>query len=353
MSDDNITTAENRLTYISRNYKGTDHGGAKARVDMEDILADMGAVNLGLQRTFHSNKIIDFTRNLYGIVHYISHVKRGDIIVLQYPVKKYYRLICKWARNRSAKTITLVHDLGSFRRHRLTPEEEIHKLELSDVIIAANNNTAKWLREQGLTKPITTQVVWDFLTEVPAAETLHDGQRDTDPVSCLFVGHLKESKNGFLYKLPTSINVDLYGAGAPAELPAHIHDHGMTKPDEIIRSSKGRYGIIWYGSTLTHDPDGYIGEYIRYCNPHKLALYMLAGKPVIIWKHSGEAQFVEKEGIGITLESLEHLDKVLYNITEEQYDSMMRNVARVGMAMSRGHYFRQAFEKAIALLSNE
>lgn len=350
MSNDNRPMAGNRLTYISRNYKGTAHGGAKARVDMEDILADMGAVNLGLRRTFHRSKVIDFTRNLYGIVHYMSHVKRGDIIVLQYPVKKYYRLICKWARKRGAKTITLVHDLGSFRRHRLTPREEIRKLELSDVIIAANDNTVKWLREQGLTRPMTTQMVWDFLTDVPAAEAWHKEQGDTNPASCLFVGHLKESKNGFLYKLPASLDVHLYGAGAPSATPAHIHGQGLTKPDEIIRGAQGRYGIIWYGSTLAHDPDGYIGEYIRYCNPHKLSLYMLSGKPVIIWKHSAGAEFVEREGIGLTPESLEDLDQLLGKISEEDYRRMSENIKRIADRMSRGMYFREALDRAVALI---
>lgn len=64
-----------RLTYISRNYKSTRYGGAKARVDMEDILEDMGAVNLGLKRTFHSNKAVDYFRNLAGIVRFMTGVR--------------------------------------------------------------------------------------------------------------------------------------------------------------------------------------------------------------------------------------------------------------------------------------
>ncbi len=53
-----------RLAYLTRNYKSTAYGGAKARVDIEDILASEGAVNLGLPRTFHRNKIVDYIRNL-------------------------------------------------------------------------------------------------------------------------------------------------------------------------------------------------------------------------------------------------------------------------------------------------
>lgn len=328
-----------RLTYISRNYKSTRYGGAKARVDMEDILEDMGAVNLGLERTFHSNKAVDYFRNLAGIIRFMTRVRPGDTVVLQYPVKKYYRLICRWARRRGAKTISLVHDLGSFRRHRLTVSEEIRKLSLTDAVIAANDSTVKWLRDNGYTLPVTEQVAWDFLSD------RKPGTASAAADSCLFVGHLKESMNGFLYRLPEGLDVHLYGLNAPADTPAHIHTHGFAYPDDIISGSEGRYGLIWYGATLEHDDSGYIGEYIGYCNPHKLGLYMRAGKPVVIWKGAGAAPFVEREGIGITVDSLTDLDRRLSAISEEQYEQMRRNVERVAAKMATGGYMREALAR--------
>ena len=153
-SSENIIRQFSRLVYVTRNYKSTAYGGAKARVDMEDILHDMGAVNIGMKRTFCKNKAYDYFRNLAGIMRFMCRVRPGDVVLVQYPVKKYYKLICRWSHMRGAKVVSLIHDLGSFRRHRLTVKEENRKLQMSDVIIPANVSTIKWLREHGCDMPI-------------------------------------------------------------------------------------------------------------------------------------------------------------------------------------------------------
>lgn len=336
-----------RLTYITRNYKSTGYGGAKARIDVEDILTGIGAVNIGRPRTFHSNKIVDYLLNLVGIVHFMFAVRRGDVVVLQYPVKKYYCFICRWVRLRHAQTVTLIHDLGSFRRKRISVSREIKKLSLTDAIIAANANTVAWLKEQGCRVPLTEQVAWDYLSDaVPVI-------CEYPAVSCAFIGTVKPSVNGFLYHLPASMEVHLYGGDMPAGCRREgLHVYGHKPCDELIEKSAGRYGLIWYGTSLT-EHIGYIGEYIRYCNPHKLALYMRCGKPVIIWRESGEAGFVEREGIGLTVDTLENLEQILSAVTPGQYAAMCENVRRVGRLMAHGHYLRTALEKAVASLPED
>lgn len=333
--------AMSRLVYISRNYKTIGNGAGKARVDVEDILCSHGAVNLGRPRSLHHNMAIDYMLNLSGIISFMSRVMPGDVVFVQYPVKKYFRLICRWAHLRKASVVSLVHDLGSFRRKRISVPDEIRKLSLSDVVIAANENTVRWLRENGFRKPLTTQVAWDFLSGI------RHGGPDPDRLSVAFIGALSPSRNAFLYKLPRRIKLHLYGGGADstAKLPDGITLHGFGEPDALIENAQGRYGLIWYGPS-TSEHLGYIGEYIKYCNPHKLALYMRAGKPVIIWKGSGPASFVEKEGIGLTVDSLDNLDRILDNVSEEQYRTMCANVERVASRMADGDFLLDAISRA-------
>ena len=59
-----------RLCYVSRNYKGRQGAGNKAKGDYEDILAQMGAHNLGLRRTYCKEYIAAFLTDLAGIVTY-------------------------------------------------------------------------------------------------------------------------------------------------------------------------------------------------------------------------------------------------------------------------------------------
>lgn len=333
------------LIYLTRNYKGIGHGGGKARVDVEDILASAGARNIGLKRSFHRNKIIDFLLTLCGVLKFIVVSRRGDILFLQYPVKKYYRLICRVARLKGVRTITLIHDLGSFRRRKLTIPQEIEKLSLTDVIIAANDRMIGWLRDHGCLVPMTDQKVWDYLSDSkPAAEA------QTPPLSCLYAGELNPAHNGYLYKLPPTLTIHLYGKGTPANMPPNIINHGFTPSDDIIAHGEGRFGLLWYGTDLVHNENDFIGEYIRYCNPHKLALYMRARKPVIIWEHAADAEFVKENGIGITVETLEDLDKTIASVTDEDYREMLANVDRLSEKMAHGAYLLSALDRALPLL---
>lgn len=335
-----------RLVYISRNYKTQRHAGGKARVDVEDILSADGALNLGLRRTFSSNKVVDYFRNLAGITRFMMTIRRGDIIVVQYPLKKYYRLVCRQARRRGAKVVTLVHDLGSFRRRRLTVDEEIAKLSLSDVVVAANQSTIKWLRDNGFKKPLVEQVAWDYLSDSRPEPGI-----DPERLSLAYVGNLNPERDGFLYKLPATMSIDLYGDGpvdAGMLLPKE-RDNGFVEPDTLIASARGRFGLIWYGPSTTEHV-GFIGEYIGLCNTHKLSLYMRAGKPVVLWRGAGQAPFVEREGVGLTVDSLDDLDAKLAAVTDEQYERMRANVDRVAALMASGHYLRSALSRSLAAL---
>ncbi|MDE7427507.1 MAG: galactofuranosyltransferase [Muribaculaceae bacterium] len=335
-----------RLTYLTRNYKGTAYGGAKARIDMEDILQQTGAVNLGLKRSFHKNKIKDFLLNLCGIASFMIHIWRSDVLVLQYPVKKYFTFLCRWAHFRGARVITLVHDLGSFRRRKLTPQQEISRLEHSDVLIVANASTVQWLQSHGIKRPMAEQVAWDYLSSARAPHS-----RKLSP-ECVFVGHLGADNNAFLYKLPPELKLTLYGAGQPSELPQQLCCKGLTAPDDIISAGAGSFGLIWYGNSLDYTPDGFIGEYIKYCNSHKLGLYMRMGVPVIIWSGAGAAPFVKENGIGLTVDSLHQLPRLLASVTPEEYSRMQQAVSITGDRMARGHYFLSALQNALRKLEN-
>lgn len=333
-----------RLTYISRNYKTTLQGGAKGRIDVEDILTEEGAVNLGLRRTFSHNKVYDYLRNLTGILHYMLSVRRRDVVVVQYPFKKYYRLVTRWARLRGARSITLVHDLGSFRRHRLSIAEEIRKLSLTDVAVVANDNTAAWLHRHGYAGPMVIQEAWDYLSDA----TPNPREKESASATGIsFIGHLRPSQNGYLYKMPSDIHLHLYGGGAPDNLPDNLEAHGMKNPDELIRDCRGRFGLIWYDGELYHTPDGYIGDYIRYCNPHKLSLYMRCGKPVILWRGAGAASLVEREGIGLTVDSLTDLAATLSAVTDAEYAQMLVNVRRISDDVAHGTYTRRWLRAAL------
>ena len=71
---------QHRLCYISRNYYNLTAAGNKAKADNEDTLAEMGAINLGLQRSVRNSKILAFFIDLAGIIRACLLLKRGDTL---------------------------------------------------------------------------------------------------------------------------------------------------------------------------------------------------------------------------------------------------------------------------------
>ena len=132
---------QKRLCYISRNYYNLTSAGNKAKTDNEDTLVEMGAINLGLPRTIRNSKILAFFLDLIGVIRACILLQKDDVLFLQYPVKKYFSFLCHVTHLKGAKTVSLIHDLGSFRRKKLTIQKEINRLSNSDYIIASNEKT--------------------------------------------------------------------------------------------------------------------------------------------------------------------------------------------------------------------
>ena len=161
-----------RLCYISRNYYGLSGAGNKAKTDIEHTLQQMGAVNLGLRTTFYDNKVVAFVLNLLGILKMTCCIRKGDTLLLQYPVKKYFSFVCHVAHWRKARVIVVIHDLMSLHRKRITHDTEMSRLGLADVIIASNEKMQQWLAQQGLQCPMTALGLFDYLDQTPPQETL-------------------------------------------------------------------------------------------------------------------------------------------------------------------------------------
>lgn len=123
-----------RICYLSRCYRDLRSAGNKAKTDNERTLDALGAVNLGLPMHVSDNKITNFLLTFASVAQFSFAVRWGDEVVLQYPVKKYFTYLCRVAHLRGARITALIHDLGSFRRKKLTTEQEIARLSHADTI---------------------------------------------------------------------------------------------------------------------------------------------------------------------------------------------------------------------------
>lgn len=325
-----------RLCYISRAYRDRTTAGNKAKSDYEDILAAEGAVNLGLRRTYGRGAVATFVRNLAGVARFAMRVRHGDTVVLQYPVKKYFSLLCRLARMRGARTVALVHDLGSCRRRKLTVAQEMRRLGRADVVAATNPVMAAWLVEQGMPAEKTEALgLHDYLSPaVPPAAA------PADLMAVAYAGSLNLRKNSFLLKMAEvpGVRVELYGSLRDYR-PEHIREHGFVEPDAFIAGAAGAWGLVWDGDSLDACTGDW-GGYLRLNTPHKSAFYLRAGLPLIVWSRSAIAPIVREQGLGLCVDSLRELPALLASVSAARYAELRAAALRAGSAASRGTNLR-------------
>lgn len=339
--------------YLTHNYRNFANAGNISKNFVEHIMLDMGFKNAGIPQTHISNKVLGFFATLAGVVVMPFRLRRGDVLVLQYPIKKYYSFICRMARLRGVRTITLVHDLGSCRRMKITPREEMRRLNKSDCLIIHNRNMKRWIEEHGYRGGTAIHNMFDYTAEAEAAVRSWEGGR----AKILYAGSLPKKKNAFLYTLGNSdlkYDIELYGKGFEASLISSkaIHYHGFVSDTELITTNRCNFGLVWDGDSLDACQGPY-GGYLKLNNPIKTSLYIRCHLPVIVWEQAAIAPFVKEKGIGICVDSLRDLDKVLEKITPEQYCKLEANVVAWSRELKRGACTRNAINECLSILGEK
>lgn len=344
-----------KICFLTHNYRGLRSSGNKAKHDNEITLRELGAVNLGLPTTYYHSKVVSFFLDLAGVLKLGLTVRRGDIVVLQYPIKKYFSFICNEAHARGAKVVALIHDLGSMRRRKLTIEKEILRLMHADYVIASNDTMKGWLLQHGFTHGLGALQLFDYRSASTCPDIVASERTALPRV--VYAGALSPRKNLFLLDVQSVKNYDLEVFGNKEGLPGlkeseHVHLHDFMASEDFIAHVPGDYGLVWDGDSLS-TCSGHFGEYLRWNSPHKASFYLRAGLPLIVWKQSALATVVENMGIGILIDSLEELDERLLAVTATQRASMSAQVHKVSQLLSTGGFFKTALSEAVNKLSWE
>lgn len=337
--------------YLSKCYHNKINAGNKAKTDIENVLSSLGYKNAGLPQLVHSSAIVSFFLTLAGILKILFTVSKGDVVVIQYPFKKYFSFACRLIHLKGGKIISVIHDLGTFRRKKLTAKQEVKRLSQVDALIVHNNNMKEWLEQQGFKKPMVCLEIFDYLS---ASVNQQSPSINGEPTRVMYAGALNYQKNKYLYTLSNVMSqwrFELYGGGFEAEQVKSRElfcYRGFVSSDQLIEQANAHFGLVWEGEQ-TNTCSGNFGEYLRINNPHKASLYLRCNLPVIIWKEAALAPFVSTHKIGIAISSLEELDTILPSISEEKYAEMVKNVKSINQKISSGYYIKQAMEKAVAI----
>lgn len=317
------------------------HAGYKARIDCREIFSELGFKELNIKPYIRErNRIHNFIVYFNSIAKIIiSLAFRKGIVIIQYPLyslSKYKSFIFKiiFALCKG-KIILFIHDIEAFRDNYPISDDIdlIFLLDISDYIILHTDNMKnRIIRECNInSNKIKVLGPFDYLTDdsITIDKTIKNNK-------VIFAGNLNKSK--FINKLGDVNNITFYLYGIIDNKENLSHNaiyKGIFNPNKIS-SIEGDWGLVWDGDSI-NECSGRLGEYLKYNSSHKFSLYIAAGKPVIVWKKSGLSKYVEKQKIGITIDRIDDIDKILKTMSPKEKEEIKYNVSILSNKIRNGH----------------
>ena len=75
-----------------------------------------------------------------------------------------------------------------------------------------------------------------------------------------------------------------------------------------------------------------------------MSFYLRAGIPVVVWRKAGVAQVVEREGVGIAVDSLRDLKVAVAALSTGDLAAMKQRAVVLAKALDHGDFLRAALQ---------
>lgn len=344
------------MKYILQEKYGSEYNaGSKARNDAEAIAIKNGYCPLAIQYQNYDSSKSFFSRigkNLTCITGWfrlLKLLKSGDTLLIQHPMQSGAfagKLMLPRILSRGVKVVAVIHDLATLRKmgedNKTANIHDFDILQRYHKIISHNAKMTRILIDKYKipAEHIINLEIFDYLCK-------ENTQKRENDSSVIVAGNLSFEKSPYIEKLIKGFlgTIHLYGVGLDQkQCTSRVNYHGVFPPEKLPEVLEGAFGIVWDGTSISTCA-GNTGTYLKFNNPHKTSLYLVAGIPVIIWSKAAMADFVKANRVGIVVDSLEHLEDILKKIDEEEYHSMCANAQKISEQLRKGKYLSKALAK--------
>ena len=288
----------------------------------------------------------------------LRNLGKGDTLVIHSPNSEKFTGfagLIKEVRSRGCKIITIIFELemfftssyasGAGIKRKIARDTERRLFELSDAVVVHNDRMKKMLMDIGIKGSKMFSVgVMDYLRDDPLSDAPCGRIGPDKPVA--FAGNLSYEKSQFEYDLPRGFRCNLYGSDYTGTVNEDVCYKGVFDPVTLMDTMEGSFGLVWDGDSVDACT-GQFGDYLVFNNPHKIALYLASGMPVIVWDRIAMADFVRREGCGITVRTLREVPERISSMQPEEYEAMRLNACRIGNEMRKGSHIRAAVGEAL------
>lgn len=99
----------------------------------------------------------------------------------------------------------------------------------------------------------------------------------------------------------------------------------------LLELAKGGFGLVWYGDECWN-------QYMKYNNSFKLSVYLAAGIPVIVPRRISNQYIIEKNYLGLVVDSLEEAVDQVQDMEESVYKEYVRHVKEFALLIRNGYF---------------
>lgn len=327
--------------YITnRNGGAVDDIAQYAQRQTAEIAHQLGYKEMGIY-AYNANVERDelLSVRLDGIIAGIQWKK--DIVVYQFPSwngGRFDLALMERIKAYGCRVIIFIQDVEAlmFDYAQYLLPSLINLYNQAEVLVVPSYAMKNFLLENGVRKgmKVVVQEIWDYTTGIHFT-ALPKFKREIhfagNPEKFLF-------PNKWDYDIPLRLYSSLPCTGK------NVQEMGWMEPDALLLElAKGGFGLLWYG-------DDFWRQYMGYNNSMKLSTYLAAGIPVIVPQGISNQYLIEKNRLGIVVNSLEEAVDGVRNITEEEYREYAESVGRFAMLLRNGYFTKKLLVEAVHLL---
>lgn len=299
-----------------------------------DIAVDLGYREMGIYSfDMNTDTDIELSKRLDGVVAGLSH---GDVVIFQTPTwntTEFDERLMNKLKVYNIKIVIFIHDVIPlmFAGNYYLMDRTIAYYNKADVIIAPSQKMIDVLREHGLTVEKTIiQGMWDHPSNIHPANA--EFKREIH-----FPG--SPDRFSFVKEWDYPVPINLY-TWHQVDLPDNVRHMGY-KPEQqlMMELSHGGFGLVWMDD---HDK-----EYQSMYCPYKLGTFLVAGIPVIVQRGIANQEIIEKNGLGIVVDSMEEAVERIQSMTAEDYMKLVEQVRTFNPLLRHGYFSRRLLTEAV------
>ena len=261
----------------------------------------------------------------------------NDVVICQFPTGngfKYEWELVKRLKMYQSRVVIFIHDSKNLvtETERANVEQAIRLYNQAEVLIVPSLAMRYFLEDNGIKKDMkfVIQEMWDYITDFNFFSS-PQFRKEIHFVD----GNSFEGIDGWKGILP----LKLYTAAS--RQGQNIHNMGTMSQGELLYSlSKGGFGLAWY-------QDKNMRKSMEYDVSFSVARYLAAGIPVIVPGGISNQILIEKNHLGLVVNSLDEAVTAIESMTESDYREYIRCVRQFAPALRNGYYTKKCLFDAV------